>query len=316
MSPPSHLLPPVAEGIREALVNLGLGAAIEGVTPISGGCINHGARLDTDSGRRFFLKWNADAPLNLFAAEADGLQALSQAAMLRVPTPLARGGGSGTPAWLLLEYIAPGSPAPDFGTALGRGVALLHRAGGEVFAAKLEGGSYGWAHPNWIGSLPQINVPAASWVDFWSRRRIVPQLERSRDSGYFHGDDDRLMDRVVELIPTALADVDTVPPTLLHGDLWSGNVYADTEGKPVVIDPAVYLGHGEVDLAMTELFGGFSDDFYEAYAEVGEITPAYRAYRRDLYQLYYLLVHVNLFGTTYRGQTLAAAGRVVAELGG
>ena len=113
----------------------------------------------------------------------------------------------------------------------------------------------------------------------------------------------------------ALADVDDGPAHLLHGDLWSGNAYAGPSGEPVLIDPAVYRGHGEVDLAMTELFGGFGSRFYEAYADVVGISRAYRAVRRDLYQLYYLLVHVNLFGEAYEGRTLAAARRVVAELG-
>ena len=115
-------------------------------------------------------------------------------------------------------------------------------------------------------------------------------------------------------LPTALADLEDVSPALLHGDLWSGNAYADESGAPVIIDPAVYAGHGEVDLAMTELFGGFGPRFYAAYDEVLAITDAYDEYRRDLYQLYYLLVHVNLFGAGYVSGTLAAASRVVSVL--
>jgi fructosamine-3-kinase len=110
--------------------------------------------------------------------------------------------------------------------------------------------------------------------------------------------------------------VDEGPVHLLHGDLWSGNAYAGPTGEPVVIDPSVYHGHGEVDLAMTELFGGFGSRFYEAYAEAGRLTEAYAAYRRDLYQLYYLLVHVNLFGSQYEERTLAAAARAAAALAG
>jgi fructosamine-3-kinase len=108
--------------------------------------------------------------------------------------------------------------------------------------------------------------------------------------------------------------VDGGPPHLLHGDLWGGNAYADADGSPVLIDPAVYRGHGEVDLAMTELFGGFGTRFYEAYDEVETISDAYRCYRRDLYQLYYLLVHVNLFGRQYARRTASAAARVVSDL--
>jgi fructosamine-3-kinase len=123
-----------------------------------------------------------------------------------------------------------------------------------------------------------------------------------------------VLDRVLDAIPRGLEDVDDGPPHLLPGDLWGGNAFASAEGEPVIIDPAVYRGHGEVDLAMTELFGGFGPGFYAAYDEVLPITDAYRAYRRDLYQLYYLLVHVNLFGGSYVGQTAAAAGRVAAAL--
>ena len=119
------------------------------------------------------------------------------------------------------------------------------------------------------------------------------------------------MEQTVELIPAALADVEGQTPHLLHGDLWGGNAFAGPDGEPVLIDPAVYRGHGEVDLAMTELFGGFDSRFYDAYAEAGGITAAYGEYRRDLYQLYYLLVHVNLFGAQYEGSTAGAARRVV-----
>ena len=123
-----------------------------------------------------------------------------------------------------------------------------------------------------------------------------------------------VLERTLDLVPTALADVDAGPVHLLHGDLWGGNAFAGPAGEPVIIDPAVYHGHGEVDLAMTELFGGFGARFYQTYAETGTVTAAYAAYRRDLYQLYYLLVHVTLFGSQYEERTLAAAARTAAAL--
>ncbi len=303
----SSLPTPVREGVEDALADLGSGAILE-VVPVGGGCINHGARVDTDDGRSFFLKWNAAAPPGVFDVEADGLDALREPDTVRVPRPLGHGGGSEEPAWFLMEYISRGRPAPDFDERLGHGLAGLHRS--------VPPGAYcGWRVSNWIGSLPQSNRESRSWAEFWRDERIVPQLESARNSGYLSGSRSGVLDQVVQAIPAALADVDEGPVHLLHGDLWSGNAYAGPGGEPVIIDPAVYRGHGEVDLAMTELFGGFGPGFYAAYDEVAGITPAYHAYRRELYQLYYLLVHVNIFGASYEEHTLGAARRVLAEVG-
>jgi fructosamine-3-kinase len=303
----SGLPAPVREGVEGALQRLGRARKIVEVAPLTGGCINHGARLTAEGGACFFLKWNAHAPPRFFDAEAEGLRALAAARALRVPSPVARGGRSGTPAWLLLEYIPAGSPAADFHERLGHGLARLH-------ASAPAGTAYGWGRSNWIGSLPQTNRASRSWSEFWRDERLAPQLDRARERGLLRGPRARVLERVLDLVPSALADVDHGPVHLLHGDLWSGNAYAGPAGEPVIIDPSVYHGHGEVDLAMTELFGGFGARFYEAYAEVGTVTAAYAAYRRDLYQLYYLLVHVSLFGAQYEERTLAAAARAAAAL--
>lgn len=305
----TQLPPAVLNGVTGALARLGLATSVCGATPASGGCINHGARIDTEAGASFFLKWNAKAPPRLFEAEADGLRALAAAGTLRVPQPIARGGGSKSPSWLLMEYVPPeGSPAPDFDERLGRGLALLHRSTSpwDVF---------GWSRGNWIGSLPQSNRDDPSWSSFWRDQRILPQLERAKEGGHFGPAELSGLDRLVEVIPEALEDVDRALPHLLHGDLWSGNTYATSGGEPVLIDPAVYRGHGEVDLAMAELFGGFGPAFHAAYAEVEPISEAYRRYRRELYQLYYLLVHVNLFGAQYAPACVSAARRVVDAVG-
>jgi fructosamine-3-kinase len=283
-------------------VESALGQEITGSIPASGGCINSGARLDTQAGGPFFLKWNEAAPLEMFDAEADGLNALRRANTVRVPEPLGRGGGDGTPAWLLLEYVDPGAPARDYSERLGASLAGLHQT--EI------GPPFGWGRDNWIGSLPQANGERANWGEFWRDMRIVPQLQLARSREFLRGD---TMDRLVDLIPDALADVER--GGLLHGDLWSGNAYATVDGAPVIIDPAVYRGDGEVDLAMTELFGGFRPRFYEAYNAVLPISRAYEAFKRDLYQIYYLLVHVNLFGTSYESRSLAAASRVLNAFG-
>ena len=292
-----HLPTPLRQQVESAL-----GRRITCCVPVSGGCINNGARLDTRDGGTFFLKWNEAAPLEMFEAEADGLQALRRACTVRVPEPLDRGGGNGATSWLLMEYVGSGAPAADYPERLGTSLAELHQA--EL------GPPFGWGRDNWIGSLPQVNEERHDWGDFWRDLRIVPQLRLARSRGFLRGD---TMDRLIDVIPNALADVER--GGLLHGDLWSGNAYATVDGAPVIIDPAVFRGDGEVDLAMTELFGGFGRRFYEAYDASQPISREYDAFRRDLYQLYYLLVHVNLFGASYERGSLAAASRVVDALG-
>ena len=287
------------ESLAEVLGGLGSGA-MQTVTPVGGGCINNGARLETEDRRSYFLKWSATAPPGLFEDESDGLRALRNANALRVPEVMAHGGGESLP-WLLMEWVEPGRPGPEYGRLLGEGLARLHGDPQPL--------GPGWPRDNWIGSLPQCNAPAPNWGVFWRDHRIMPQLERARSRGFLRTE---ILDRVVDLIPEALSDVDGV--SLLHGDLWAGNGFADEVGRPVLIDPAVYRGHGEVDLAMTELFGGFPRDMYAAYHAIQEIPEEYYVYRRDLYQLYYLLVHVNLFGRSYEGQTLDVVSRVVKTL--
>lgn len=305
----SALPAPVRDGVQAALRRLGVASKISGVTPLKGGCINQGARVSLQGGAAFFLKWNAAAPPRFFEAEAAGLRLLGAAGALRVPAPVASGGGSGAPSWLLLEFVPAGAPRPDFDQRLGEGLARLH-------ASAPPGAAFGWTRNNFIGSLPQSNRSSRSWSAFWRDQRLAPQLRRARDGGFLRGPGGDALDRVLELASDALADVDEGPVHLLHGDLWGGNAFAGPDGEPVLIDPAVYHGHGEVDLAMTELFGGFEKTFYSAYAAAGTVSDAYAAYRRDLYQLYYLLVHVNLFGLQYERRTLSAAARVVSALSG
>lgn len=266
---------------------------IRDATPVGGGCVNHGARVELADGR-IFLKHNDRASAGLFAAEARGLHALADAAgNLVVPEPLAWADAEdGAPGWIALEWLEPAGRPRDFAERLGHGLAILHRA------RRTEG--WGWMEDNFIGSLPQENEGTGSWAEFWRTRRLEPQLARARAAGRLPGrpeDWDRLMDR----LPEALAPAERDGPSLLHGDLWCGNVLATTRG-PALIDPAVYRGHRETDLAMTELFGGFADGFYAAYREAWPLLPGY-ATRRAIYQLWFLLIHVNLFGGDYVRQT-------------
>jgi len=292
MTIPAH----IARDVSAALAERGLGGRIVRATPVGGGCINHGTRVETDTGDWLFLKWNESAPAGMFDAEVDGLRALRGADGVRAPEALANG-----EQWLLLEHVEPGRERADTPTKLGRMVAALHAGATST--------SFGWPRDNWIGSLPQTNTQLESWGDFWRDHRIAPQLERARRHGRLR---DAVLDRVLDIIPRALADVER--SELVHGDLWGGNWLTGASGDPWLIDPAVYFGHGEVDLAMSELFGGFDRAFYRAYDETHGRSSAYAAYRRDLYQLYYLLVHVNLFGSSYEAGARQAAEKVLAAL--
>ncbi len=332
MSLPESVRAGVEAALRE---RAGAPAHIRGAAPLGGGCINPSARLETDRGESFFLKWNPSADPRMFAAEADGLRALEEGASpgsrngadpagamaestippgpgapssLRVPEVLGWG-GSGTredPGWLLLEYIPPAAPGPDYGRRMGEGLARLHSSG-----LAPHGPCYGWQRDNFIGSLPQENDASSDWTTFWRERRLQPQLRRARDAGYLAEGDARVLDELLERLDAVMEGADASGPALLHGDLWSGNYYAGPGGQPVLIDPALYLGAGEVDLAMMELFGALPPGFRAAYGALRPIAPEYDAFRRDLYQLYYLLVHVNLFGGSYVQGSLGAARRAL-----
>lgn len=317
---------PVIAAVEATLEELtGQPTRISSASPIGGGCINPSARLTTDEGEAFFLKWNDAAPPEMFGAEADGLRALAQPGVLRVPEVVGFGGEGvrSDPAWLLLEFIPGGAPGRDYGRRLGEGLAQLHGRGAPSAppapaprsnAGFLDSGAtFGWRRDNFIGSLPQENREIEVWAHFWRDRRIAPQLARAREHGHFRGRDGEVMDRLLDRMEEFLPPGEDQGSALLHGDLWSGNYFPDPGGVPVLIDPAVYRGDGEVDLAMMELFGSFPGGFEEAYDATRGISSEYRVRRRDLYQLYYLLVHVNLFGRSYLPGSLAAANRVLSS---
>jgi fructosamine-3-kinase len=319
---------------------------IAAASPVSGGCINRAYRLETAGGPAF-LKTNAHAPRGFFAAEARGLDALRPAAgdSLRIPRVLALedtgDAGVDGEAWLLLEWLEPGPGGPAHDERLGRGVAALHAwrpppsddaasgvppwddaapaaPSGDVTAAAPrsasrgeEADAWGAGADNFIGALPQENAPAPSWPAFWRDRRLEPQLRRARDAGRLPG---RIAewDALLARLPATLASGDEEGPSMLHGDLWSGNAMSTADGIPALVDPAAYRGHREADLAMAELFGGFGARFHAAHAEAAPLRPGYAEARRPVYQLYYLLVHVNLFGGGYVAQTADALRRALA----
>ncbi len=263
---------------------------------VGGGSISRAARVEGRDGA-FFVKFGADTPPGMFEAEADGLEALAGAECgLLVPRVLAVDA-----AWIALEWLEPAPRAAGNGERLGRGLAALHRSTG----------TWGWERDNFIGSLPQENTPAATWAGFWWARRLEPQLRRARSLGRLPAHE-RDWERLRDALPRLLAPAEEEGPSLLHGDLWSGNFMATARG-PAIMDPAVYRGHREADLAMTELFGGFDADFYAAYEEAWPLCPGYREERRAVYQLYYLLVHANLFGGGYVRQTAQLLSHIGTE---
>lgn len=268
-------------------------------SPVSGGSISSTARIRSVSGDSYFLKWSGvDLPGALLAAEAEGLRELAAAGAVRVPEVLGLSGdtsarGSGRP-WLLLEWLEPGAPSSDAWQRLGREIAALHRSRSARFGA---------AGDNFIGSLPQDNRPTADWPEFWRDRRLEPQLVRAEQHGLLGDDDRRRFDELYDGLDDLLGPAADEGASLLHGDLWNGNVLVLDDGIPAVVDPSVYSGHREVDLAMAELFGGFEQGFHHAYRESWPLAPGYAPVRRAVYQLYYLLVHVNLFGGAYVSRT-------------
>jgi len=263
----------------------------ETVREIGGGCINRAACL-TDGERSFFVKTNAAGAAPMFEAEREGLQALAVPGGPRIPGPVAEGTVDGA-AFLVLEYV-PMSRLDEPGwEALGAQLAALHRCTARRF---------GWHRDNAIGSTPQPNAWTEGWLAFWRDNRLGHQLALARAKG-LDRPTLRLGERLVASLDELLAGHEP-EPSILHGDLWSGNVAADADGNPVLFDPAAYYGDREADLAMTELFGRFHQRFYDAYAAAWPLEPGFEQ-RRTLYNLYHVLNHFILFGGGYAGQARA-----------
>lgn len=277
------------------------GSAFDPLEPrhVGGGCINTAVRL-TDGASAYFVKLNQASLLDMFEAEADGLRAMAETGTIRVPTPVCSG-ITENQSYLVMEFIEMGQAGRKGRVNAGRRLAEMHRASWERF---------GWHRDNTIGSTPQPNTPDSSWIDFWREHRLGFQLRLAARNGFggsLQRRGERLLDGFQHLI-----DHDPAP-SLLHGDLWGGNLAYDQDGQPVIFDPAVYYGDREADLAMTELFGGFGNAFYDAYRESWPLAPGY-ATRKILYNLYHILNHLNLFGGGYLGQASAMIDRLLAEI--
>lgn len=274
-----------------------LGARVVGYFRVAGGDINLAFSVTLDDDRTVFVKANPEARADMFEHEARGLGWLAEAHAVRLPNVIAVSSGRDDgPRYLVLERIeSPEGRGPDFDEQLGRQLAALHRAGARVF---------GFESDNFIGTLPQFNAPCSDWADFYVRRRLEPLVQAVVD-------DDEAPVEWINLFKRLFHRMDQLvgppePPARLHGDLWSGNVMADEKGHPCLIDPAVYGGHREMDLAMLRLFGGVGPRVFDAYHEAFPLAPGFAA-RVRLHQLYPLLVHTRLFGGGYVGRVDDAA---------
>lgn len=278
---------------RERLEGL-LCSPVESVSRTAGGSIAASFAVRLSDGRRLFVKDYGDAPVAIAHCEARGLAWLAEAGAIDVARVVAA--DEGAPI-LVLHWIESGSPAPGFAERLGRGLAELHACGAP---------SFGLDEPNFIGSLPQTNTRADTWPEFYGESRLRPLLRRARDQGRLDPSVVRDADAVLARLPELCGPPE--PPARLHGDLWSGNLMVGEAGEPVLIDPAVYGGYREMDLAMMRLFGGFPARAFDAYAERAPLAPG-AGERVALHQLYPLLVHVLLFGGGYAGDFATALRR-------
>jgi protein-ribulosamine 3-kinase len=234
----------------------------------------------------------------MFEAEMVALQEMVATGAIRVPRPLCTGKSGGS-SWLVLEYIEFGGGAGKSQALAGEQLAQMHRKTADAF---------GWNHDNTIGSTPQINDWNNSWIDFWRDQRLGYQLQLAGHQGCLQGQGEKLLESFHLLIDHA------PQPSLLHGDLWGGNIGYDDSGNPFIFDPALYYGDREADIAMTELFGGFGREFYAAYNASWPLDAGY-VVRKKLYNLYHILNHFNLFGSGYLGQAEGMIDSLLAETG-
>lgn len=257
---------------------------------IGGGSIND-AWLLADADRRYFVKLNRPALLDMFVAEAEGLQEMRSSETIRVPEPVCYGSADGH-SYLVMEFIASGAGSGDSHAQLGQQLAAMHRHTADRF---------GWHRDNTIGSTPQPNDWHSDWLTFLREQRLGFQVELAMRKGASR----QLGRQADRLLPELDYFFQSYAPeaSLLHGDLWSGNYSISDTGEPLIFDPAVYYGDREADVAMTELFGGFPSAFYEAYRQAWPLDPGYRQ-RKTLYNLYHILNHFNLFGGGYEGQAI------------
>ena len=252
---------------------------VNGESSIVGGCINNAIKINTNKGD-FFVKWNTNSKANMFQTEYNGLKVLKDTNTIRIPNVLCFDDD-----FLIIEFIPPSNPNNAFWEVFGQKLALMHKQTHSKFGLDFD---------NYIGSLYQDNTQNKNWTEFFIQNRLQAQLSIGNFSGTLLSDFDKLFQKLPNLFPNE-------KPALLHGDLWNGNFLAKNGDTPMLIDPAIYYGNREIDIAMSKLFGGFNSDFYFAYNESHPLENGWEE-RIQICNLYPLLVHVNLFGGAYINQ--------------
>lgn len=300
--------PPNYDSFAKALVSLfGTSVSVVHTDRLSGGDINKAYGLTLNTGDHIFMKANAKQNAAFFTAEAAGLMAIKSTSAIKTPEILCTGTDNGEDvgySFLLLKFIESSAPRNDYWEVFARELAALHKADtGNIIE---DSSKFGFIQDNFIGSTAQINACSDSWISFFRDNRLFPQFKAA--DRYFSAEDRSKITKLLDHLEEFL--IEPSKPSLIHGDLWSGNVMCSSEGKAMLIDPAAYVGHFEADIAMTELFGGFPQEFYSAYRESNPMESGYEE-RRDLYNLYQLLNHLNLFGTNYLAPVLSIVGEYV-----
>lgn len=278
----------------------GTSVFVKGVSPVYGGDINESFAMSLSDGHTLFIKTNRAGALNMFKAEERGLLAIASTGTISAPGVICSG-IIGDRSYLMMSYIDGASRRKDFWESFAHSLADMHAADTSGFVSS---GKFGFDADNYIGSSEQYNTNEESWTEFFIEHRLKPQFSRAKR--FFDHQSLEKIDRLIGRIPDLLVEPKT--PSLIHGDLWSGNYVTGDDGFAWLIDPAVYVGHPEADIAMTELFGGYDRRFYDAYRESGLLMPGYED-RRDIYNLYHMLNHLNLFGSGYYGAVMRIVDR-------
>jgi fructosamine-3-kinase len=259
------------------------------IKEVSGGDIGRSYYVETTE-HKYFVKYRTDLSSLVFQREAEGLALLWEAGAVAVPEIFYAGGIPGKDGGMIvLEWIETGPSSQTMEEALGRGIGELHQR-------RSPNGKFGLEKDNYIGLLPQPNGWCETWTDYYLQRRLLPMIQLAEERGRLTAERRRRLMRLADSLDRWIPA--KTEPSLLHGDLWHGNWIAGTNGQPYLIDPAVFYGDREYEMAFTELFGAFSSRFYAAYKESYPLLPEYEE-RRPLYQLYYLLVHLIMFGESY-----------------